>query len=57
MFNIFNHDKDNTGYHEERNHQDNFYSDSSYNNNFQSCRCCGKYQRFEYDRYCVCKSN
>ena len=31
MFNIFNQDKDNKGYYEERNHQDNFYSDSSYN--------------------------
>lgn len=57
MFNIFNQDKDNKGYYEERNHQDNFYSDSSYNNNFQYCRYCGKYQRFEYDRCCVCKSN
>ena len=43
MFNIFNQDKDNRGYYEERNHQDNFYSDSSYNNNFQYCRSCGKY--------------
>ena len=40
MFNIFNQDKDNKGYYEERNHQDNFYSDSSYNNNFQYCRSC-----------------
>ena len=57
MFNIFNQDKDNKGYYEERNHQDNFYSDSSYNNNFQYCRLCEKYQRFEYDRCCVCHSN
>ena len=57
MFNIFNQDKDNKGYYEERNHQDNFYSDSSYNNNFQYCRVCNKNQRFEYDRCCVCKSN
>ena len=57
MFNIFNQDKDNKDYYKERNHQDNFYSESSYNNNFQYCRLCGKYQRFEYDRCCVCKSN
>ena len=57
MFNIFNQGKDNKGYYEERNHQDNFYSDSSYNNNFQYCRLCGKSQRFEYDRCCVCHSN
>lgn len=57
MFNIFNQDEDNKGYYEERNHQDNFYSESSYNNNFQYCRLCEKYRRFEYDRCCVCKSN
>ena len=57
MFNIFNQDKDNKDYYKERNHHDNFYSDSSYNNNFQYCSMCDRYQRFEYDRCCVCKSN
>ena len=57
MFNIFNQDKEEKGSYWERNHQDNFYSESSYNNNFQYCRSCGKYQRFEHDRCCVCKSN
>lgn len=42
---------------EDRSHQDNFYSTSSYNNEFQYCRVCGKHQRFEYDRCSVCKSN
>ena len=41
----------------ERSRQDNFYSKSSYNNEFQFCRICGKYNRFEYDRCVVCKSN
>ena len=57
MFNIFNQDEEEKGSYWERNHQDNFYSESSYNNNFQYCRSCGKYQRFEWDRCCVCKSN
>lgn len=57
MFNIFNQDNENKSYYEERNHQDNFYSDSSYNNNFQYCKFCGKHQRFEYDRCSVCHSN
>lgn len=57
MFNIFNQDNENKGYYEERNHQDNFYSKSSYNNNFQYCKFCGKHQRFEYDRCSVCHSN
>ena len=54
MFNIFNQVDDKK---EDRNHQDNFYSEGSYNNNFQYCRCCNKNQRFEYDRCIVCKSN
>ena len=41
----------------ERSHQDNFYSDSSYNNEFQYCAICGRYNRFEYDRCANCKSN
>ena len=57
MYNIFNQDNENKGYYEERNHQDNFYSKSSYNNNFQYCKFCGKHQRFEYDRCSVCHSN
>ena len=57
MFNIFNQDKDNKGYYEERNHQDNFYSDSSYNNNFQYCKKKKKNQRIEYDRSRVSKQN
>ena len=57
MFNIFNQEDKGKGSYEERNQQDNFYSDSSYNNNFQYCRMCNKNQRFEYDRCSVCKSN
>ena len=57
MFNIFNQEDKEKGSYEERNHQDNFWSECSYNNNFQYCRCCNKNQRFEYDRCVVCKSN
>ena len=57
MFNIFDKVDKEKGSYEERNHQDNFYSDSSYNNNFQYCRMCNKNQRFEFDRCSVCKSN
>ena len=57
MFNIFNQEDKEKGSYWERNNQDNFYSDSSYNNNFQYCRVCNKNQRFEYDRCSVCKSN
>ena len=57
MFNIFDKVDEEKGSYCERNHQDNFYSDSSYNNNFQYCRMCNKNQRFEYDRCSVCKSN
>ena len=57
MFNIFNQEDKEKGSYWERNHQDNFYSDSSYNNNFQYCRMCNRNQRFEYDRCSVCKSN
>ena len=42
---------------EERNHQDNFFSESSYNNNFQYCDFCGKNQRFEWDRCSICKNS
>ena len=57
MFGIFNQDDKEKGYYLERNHQDNFWSDSSYNNNFQYCKMCNKNQRFEFDRCSVCKSN
>ena len=57
MFNIFDKVDEEKGSYWERNHQDNFYSDSSYNNNFQYCRMCNKNQRFEFDRCSVCKNN
>ena len=57
MFGIFNQEDKEKGSYLERNHQDNFWSDSSYNNNFQYCRMCNKNQRFEFDRCSVCKSN
>lgn len=57
MFNVFNQDKEEKGSYWERNHQDNFYSESAYNNNFQYCRICGRYERFEYDRCIRCGSN
>ena len=57
MFNVLNQDNKEKGYYLERNHQDNFWSDSSYNNNFQYCKMCNKNQRFEFDRCSVCKSN
>jgi hypothetical protein len=57
MFNIFNNQEEEKGSYWERSHQDNFYSTGSYNNEFQYCRICGCYNRFEYDRCVVCKSN
>ena len=57
MFNIFSNKEIEKGSCEERNHQDNFYSEGSYNNNFQYCRMCNRNQRFEYDRCVACKSN
>ena len=57
MFNIFDKVDKEKGSYWERNHQDNFHSDSSYNNNFQYCRMCNKNQRFEFDRCSVCKCN
>ena len=57
MFNIFDKVDEEKGSYWERNHQDNFWSDSSYNNNFQFCRMCNKNQRFEFDRCSVCKNN
>jgi hypothetical protein len=57
MFSIFTKKEEEKGSYWERSHQDNFYSTSSYNNEFQYCRICGKYNRFEYDRCVVCKSN
>ena len=57
MFNIFNNQEEEKGSYWERSHQDNFYSTSSYNNEFQYCRICGCYNRFEYDRCTTCKSN
>jgi hypothetical protein len=57
MFSIFTKKEEEKGSYWERSHQDNFYSTSSYNNEFQYCRICGCYNRFEYDRCVVCKSN
>ena len=57
MLSIFNQEDKEKGSYWERNQQDNFWSDSSYNNNFQYCKMCNKNQRFEYDRCSVCKSN
>ena len=57
MFNLFDMTDEEKGSYWERNDQDNFWCDSSYNNNFQYCRRCNKNQRFEYDRCSVCKSN
>ena len=57
MFNIFDKIDEEKGSYWERNHQDNFYSDSSYNNNLQYCRMCNRNPRFEFDRCSVCKSN
>ena len=57
MFNIFSSQEKEKGSYEERSHQDNFWSESSYNNEFQYCRCCDRYNRFEYDRCAICKSN
>ena len=57
MFSIFDKVDEEKGSYWERNHQDNFWSDSSYNNNFQYCRMSNKNQRFEFDRCSVCKSN
>ena len=57
MFNIFSqYNKEKVSY-EDRNHQDNFYSQGSYNNNFQYCSNCKRNERFEYDRCVICKSN
>ena len=57
MLNIFTQIDREKGSYDKRSHQDNFYSKSSYNNEFQFCRICGKNNRFEYDRCTVCKSN
>ena len=57
MFNILDKIDEEKGSYWERNHQDYFDSDSSYNNNFQYCRMCNRNQRFEFDRCSVCKSN
>ena len=57
MFNTFIRIDKEKGSYDKRSHQDNFYSKSSYNNEFQFCRICGKNNRFEYDRCTVCKSN
>lgn len=54
IFDIF---KDNSEETEDRSHQDNFYSISAFNGEFQYCSICGRYERFEYDRCCICKSN
>lgn len=60
MWNIFNQEgkeEAEKGFYEIRNHQDNFYSEGAYNNNFQYCPYCGKTVRFEWDRCVICKSN
>ena len=57
MFNILSNQREEKGSYGERSHQDNFYSDSSYNNEFQYCAICGSYNRFEYDRCVNCGSN
>lgn len=54
LFDIF---IDNEEGKEDRSHQDNFYSISAYNNEYQYCSICGRYERFEYDRCCSCKNN
>ena len=56
MFNIFDVFNEIEDKKEERNHQDNFFSEGSYNNNFQFCPFCNKKQRFEYDRCVKCKN-
>lgn len=56
MFNIFGQDKEKESL-EARNQQDNFYSQSAYNGNYQYCRFCNEDARFEYDRCCKCKNN
>lgn len=60
MFDIFNKDKKISSLDlnlKGRNHQDNFYSSSTYNNNFQFCKFCNSNQRFEYDRCTKCNNN
>lgn len=57
MFNIFIQIDKKESLYKERSQQDNFYSKGSYNNEFQFCRICGRYNRFEYDRCSICKSN
>ena len=57
MFDTFDNKDTEKGSCDERNHQDNFYSEGSYNNNFQYCTYCRKYERFEYDRCSKCKNN
>lgn len=54
IFDIF---KDNSKENEDRSHQDNFYSISTFNGEFQYCSYCGRYERFEYDRCSNCKNN
>lgn len=57
MFNTFYQEEEKKDLYKERNHQDNFASEGCFNNNFQYCRFCDKYVRFEYDRCCECKNN
>ena len=64
MFNIFGQfhmineiEREKESKKETRNHQDNFFSEGPFNNNFQYCIYCGKKQRFEYDRCVKCKNN
>lgn len=57
LFNIDVADKEELNDYYSRSHQDNFYSTSAYNNEWQYCYHCGGYERFEYDRCSKCKNN
>lgn len=57
LFNIDTEDKMELDNYYSRSHQDNFYSESACNNEWQYCRHCGNYTRFEYDRCSACKNN
>lgn len=54
FFDIF---KNNNQENKDRSHQDNFYSISTFNGEFQYCPYCERYERFEYDRCSNCKNN
>lgn len=50
-------EKEEENYYNFRSHQDNFWSEGAFNNEWQYCQHCGKNTRFEYDRCTVCKNN